>query len=148
MANNGSIVMGANAHPPSDESVGAYGYFSDMKNSLAVNAWLEIWDYVGGCSFRGFVAGEGDQKCLFAFFDTAAIGRDLKQGLMALIELAEAPFGCSQAVICLDRSVPEADSKALMKSLRWVGFELVTLDMWARDMDVTSKKWLFLGIEI
>jgi hypothetical protein len=67
---------------------------------------------------------------------------------MALIELAETVFALSQVVICVDRSVPEGDSKAFMKSLRWVGFELVTLDMWAKALDVTSKKWLLLGMEI
>jgi hypothetical protein len=67
---------------------------------------------------------------------------------MALIELAETVFALQQVVICLDRSVPEADAKSFMKSLRWVGFELVTLDMWAKELDVTSDKWLFLGMEV
>ena len=67
---------------------------------------------------------------------------------MALIELAETVFAVSQVVICLDRSVPEDDRKAFMKSLRWVGFEMTTLDIWADALDVTSDKWLFLGMEI
>ena len=67
---------------------------------------------------------------------------------MALIELAEAVFAVSQVVICLDRAVPEANAKAFMKSLRWVGFDLITLDMWAGDMDTTSDKWVFLGMEV
>lgn len=69
---------------------------------------------------------------------------------MALIELAETVFAVSQVVICLDRSVPETDRKSFMKSLRWVGFEMITLDMWVNDndFDVTSDKWLFLGMEI
>jgi len=113
-----------------------------------VDAYMEIWDYSGGCSFRAFVAGTGDQKSIFAFFGSSVIGRDLKQGLMALIELADTVFAVSQVVICLDRDVPEADTKAFMKSLRWVGFELVTLDMWAHNTDVTSDKWLLLGMEV
>lgn len=68
--------------------------------------------------------------------------------LMALIELAESVFALQQVVICLDRSVPEAVAKAFIKSLRWVGFELATLDMWANERDVTSDKWLFLGMEV
>ncbi len=44
-----------------------------------VTAWLEIWDYAGGASFRGFVAENGADKSLFAFFDAGIIGRDLKQ---------------------------------------------------------------------
>jgi hypothetical protein len=77
-----SSVMGANAHSPPDESVGAHDYyFRNVKNSgQVVDAWLEIWDYSGGCSFRGFVGGDGDQRSLFAFFDSAVIGSDLKQG--------------------------------------------------------------------
>jgi hypothetical protein len=67
---------------------------------------------------------------------------------MALIELADTVFALSQVVICLDRSIPEADRKAFMKSLRWVGFELIALDMWANSLEVTSDKWLFLGMEV
>ena len=67
---------------------------------------------------------------------------------MALIELAETVFAVSQVVICLDRSTAAGDQKAFMKSLRWVGFELITLDMWADECDVTSDKWLFMGMEI
>ncbi|KAG0652072.1 hypothetical protein D0Z07_1174 [Hyphodiscus hymeniophilus] len=142
----GSNVMGANAHSPPEEDVDVYNnYFGKVKTGHVMDAWLEIWDYSGACSFRGFVAGKGDQKCLFAFFDSAVIGRDLKQGLMALIELAESVFALHHVVICLDRSVPEADAKAFMKSLRWVGFELVTMDMWAEERDITSEKWLLLG---
>jgi len=66
---------------------------------------------------------------------------------MALIELAETVFALSQVVICLDRAAA-TDSKAFMKSLQWVGFELITLDMWARELDATSDKWLFLGMEV
>jgi hypothetical protein len=67
---------------------------------------------------------------------------------MALIELAESVFAVSQVVICLDRTVGDEDRKAFMKSLRWVGFELVTLDMWANELDVTSDRWMYLGMEI
>lgn len=146
---NGSNVMGANAHSRPDESVDVYNnYFGKGKTGQVIDAWLEIWDYSGGCSFRGFVGGNGDQKSLFAFFDSAVIERDLKQGLMALIELVESVFALQQIVICLDRSVPEVDAKTFMKSLRWVGFELITLDMWAKQQDVTSNKWHFLGMEL
>jgi hypothetical protein len=67
---------------------------------------------------------------------------------MALIELAESVFAVSQVVVCLDRSVGDADRKAFMKSLRWVGFELITLDMWTDELDVTSDRWMFLGMEV
>lgn len=67
---------------------------------------------------------------------------------MALIELAETVFAVGQVVVCVDRSVEESDRKTFLKSLRWVGFEPVTLDLWASSMDVTSEKWLLLGMEI
>lgn len=53
------------------------GYFYEDPKSN-VTEWLELWDYAGGNSFRGFVAGTGDEKCLFAFFDPATVSNDLK----------------------------------------------------------------------
>lgn len=67
---------------------------------------------------------------------------------MALIELAGTAFECEDLVICLDRNMEINDAQALMKSLRWVGFELITLDKWAKERDVTSQEWLFLGMEL
>jgi hypothetical protein len=149
---NGSIVMGANAYSPPDESVDTYNsYFpkgQKRQQQQSVDAWLEVWDYAGGCSFRGFVGGNGDDKSLFAFFDPAVVGRDLKQGLMALIELAESVFAVSQVIICIDRTIPATEVQPFMKSLRWVGFEMTTLDLWAQKRGVTSDKWLFMGMEI
>jgi hypothetical protein len=80
-AHNGSIVMGTNAHSPPDESVSAYNdnYFA-KGNGQPIDAWLEVWDYTSGCSFRVFVGGNGEKKSLFAFFDSAVIGSDLKHG--------------------------------------------------------------------
>ena len=45
----------------------------------SVGAWLEIWDYAGGNSFRAFLAGDREVKSLFVFFDANVLGRDLKQ---------------------------------------------------------------------
>lgn len=53
-----------------------------------IGAWFEVWDYVGGASFRGFVAGEGSERCLFTFFDAAVVGKDLKQGYVLLDSIA------------------------------------------------------------
>lgn len=71
-----------------------------------------------------------------------------KGRLMAIIDLASSPLGCSQVVVCLDRSISAEDSKSLLKSLRWVGFELVTLDLWAESRSTPSNEWLFLGMEL
>lgn len=116
-----------------------------------VGAWLEIWDYAGGNSFRAFLAEDGgatDEKSLFVFFDANVLGRDLKQALVALIELAEGPLGCTHMVICVDRSIAEEDQKPLITGLGWAGFSLTTLDYWTGGMDVTSSRWLFMGMEI
>ena len=79
-ANNGSIVMGTNAYSPPDESADTYNdYFVKRPPLHAIDAWVEVWDYAGGCSLRGFVGGDGDKKSLCAFFDSSVVGRDLKQ---------------------------------------------------------------------
>jgi ornithine decarboxylase antizyme len=67
---------------------------------------------------------------------------------MALIELAESPLGCSRIVICIDRQIDVAEAQSLMKSLQWVGFELSTLDLWARQPDVASEKWVYMAMEV
>jgi len=84
MDSNGSIVMGTNAYSPPDDSVDAFSYFS---NNQTIDAWLEIWDYTSGCSFRAFVGGNDDKKSLFVFFDASVIGRDLKQGSVTKLQL-------------------------------------------------------------
>ncbi|KAM7213739.1 Ornithine decarboxylase antizyme domain containing protein [Rhypophila decipiens] len=115
-----------------------------------VTDWLEIWDYAGGSSFRAFVTedlGE-DTKSLFVFFDAHVLGRDLKKALVALIELADGPLSCSHMVICIDRMIPADEAKALTKGLQWAGFSPTTLDFWSGGMDVVSKRWLFMGMEI
>lgn len=118
--------------------------------SVEVMAWMEIWDYQGGASFRAFVADDfvRDEKSLFVFFDAGVVGRDLKKALVALIELAEAPLGCAQLVICVDRAIEADDIQTLTKGLQWAGFELATLDHWAGSPDVTSEQWLFMVMEV
>lgn len=151
-------------------------YYRDNIRAAApvnVDGWMEFWDYAGRTSFRAFVADDVKEKSLFAFFDSGLLNdrRDLKQAyvtfihilpspllsspvltilnrLIALIELAEGPLECSHVVLCLDREIPEDDNKALMRNLQWAGFELTTLDHWAKDVDVTSRKWLFMGMEV
>lgn len=48
-----------------------------------VQEWIEMWDYVGGVRFRGFVASSPltTNKSMFVFFDDTVIGNsDLKAG--------------------------------------------------------------------
>lgn len=69
-----------------DDGGDSDGYFAANEDggrpaqNISVEEWLEIWDYAGGTSFRAFIAGEGEKKSLFVFFDRAVIGRDLKHG--------------------------------------------------------------------
>ncbi|KAK8178286.1 ornithine decarboxylase antizyme-domain-containing protein [Phyllosticta citribraziliensis] len=118
----------------------------------AIEQWIEVWDYVGGALFRGFVADNsgGDEKNMFVFFDAAAAVRDLKPGLMALIELCSLPeFDCARLNVCLDRAAaPGDDMKGLMKDLGWIGFEPVTLAEWTDKPPIVSDAWLFLGMEV
>jgi len=139
--------------------------------------FIEVWDYIGGTSFRGFIADKQTsrgrlEKTLFLFFEHVA-DTQLKHGLMALIELATECFACDRLVICLERNAQGL--RGLMRDLGWVGFELVTLAHWVptdlpgpagpgarcgsfssvstsssafSDDDITSEKWLFMGMEL
>ena len=65
-----------------------------------------------------------------------------------MIELAEGPLECSNIVLCLDRRMPAVDAQSLLRSLQWVGFEATTLDRWAHDMAIVSRRWLFVEMEL
>jgi hypothetical protein len=118
-------------------------------SGFGATAWMEIWDFVGGASFRAFVADNGDEKSLFTFFDAGVVGsRDLKQALVALIELAEGPLECSTIVLCVDRRMSPGDAQSLLRNLQWVGFENMTLDHWTGGLDAVSRRWLFVGMEL
>lgn len=51
-------------------------------------------------------------------------------------------------VIAIDRFIPESDAEKLTKGLQWAGFSLVTLDFWTGGLDVTSSRWLLMGMEM
>ncbi|KAK0248064.1 hypothetical protein LTS09_016814 [Friedmanniomyces endolithicus] len=115
----------------------------------AVKEYVEVFDYVGGARFRGFVAEQGGERSMFVFFDKEVVGKDLKPGLMILLELASSDdFECSQLVICVDRFADEKDVKETTRDLGWVGFELAMLDAWAGRSNAVSDAWLFFGMDI
>jgi len=143
--------------------------------------FVEVWDYVGKTSFRGFIAEKElprgrVERSLFLFFEDVA-GTQLKSGLMALIELASECFECDRLILCVERNGEGIQS--FIRDLGWVGFELVTLAPWAQDPpttvsmrkasfsstmsagsscsysssvysedEVTSEKWIFVGMEL
>jgi hypothetical protein len=39
-----------------------------------------VWDYSGDAIYRGFVAGEDDERTLFVFLEDGTIGQGLKSG--------------------------------------------------------------------
>lgn len=133
---------------PSPEMDGGLGS-SEEKNGL-VSDWVEIWDYVGGNRFRGYVAeNEDGERTLFVFFDQLVIGADLKAGLMALLELCEVPyFSCSRLVSCLDRDADARATEALTKDLGWIGFQLATLNDFTKGDEITSNKWLLMDMDV
>ncbi|KAL2259240.1 hypothetical protein VTK26DRAFT_7162 [Humicola hyalothermophila] len=140
--------------PPSDFAIaGATVMGSRLSRGDGVaggiRGWLEIWDYAGGSSFRGFVAEDASRetKSLFVFFDAHTNSRELKQALVALIELTEA-LDCSHMVICIDRSIPSNEARLLTKGLQWAGFSPTTLDFWSAGLDLVSNRWLFMGMEV
>lgn len=49
-----------------------------------VQTWIEVWDYAGGARFRGFVAGDEDERTLFVFFDNGMQKHDLKPGYVEI----------------------------------------------------------------
>ncbi|MCJ1310824.1 hypothetical protein MMC25_004491 [Agyrium rufum] len=129
-----------------------------------VRDWVEVWDYAGDTNYSGFTVASGpgsgsfmkggqgsSDRSLFVFLDEEMVGKDLKPGLMALIELTESPpFACSRLVVCLDRNIDTQDRESLMRDLGWVGFELDTLARWAGEQggEILSDRWIFMGMEV
>jgi hypothetical protein len=60
-----------------EPSPDAVGYVSDKG---MVSEWVEVWDYVGGIRFLGFVAEKEGERTLFVFFDQDVIGGKIKAG--------------------------------------------------------------------
>lgn len=175
MAEQDSLVMGALEHPNKD--IRKDSLFprnaaplptppSSLTNSEAsvdsapavavaspplVRDYVEIWSYAAGLRFRGFVADKDGSRSLFVFFDKEVIGKDLKKGLMALLELASTPeFDCPKLVACVDREVSDVEQfDDLVRDLGWVGFEPTTLEPWSPGaVDVTSQRWLMLDMDV
>jgi hypothetical protein len=124
-----------------------------MGNKVIIRDWLEIWDYVGGTCFRGFVAEKDHQKSMFVFFEAPSMEQDLKPGLMSIIDLASSPdFDCSALVVCLDRDIGSKSLPALIRDLGWVGFNLMTLEAVAggggKGFPTLSSKWVFVTMEL
>ncbi|KAI9889965.1 MAG: hypothetical protein M1814_004583 [Vezdaea aestivalis] len=116
------------------------------KGNGGVQAWFEVWDYASGNRFRGFVLGDAT---MVVFFEDDIYDRDLKQGLMAILEMASEPaFDCPRLVICLERSRSLEEIKKITRDLSWVGFGISTLNAWADTTEITSRRWIYMSMNI
>lgn len=80
---NGSSLSGAylQSPPPDNHLADPFNQGLDaVPAGSRIDAWMEVWDYAGGSSFRAFVVDDGREKSLFIFFDIEGVlGRDLKK---------------------------------------------------------------------
>lgn len=53
-------------------------------DSRLVRQYLELWDYKGGASFKGFVTAD---KTMVVFFDDGVISKELKPGYVPKIQI-------------------------------------------------------------
>jgi len=150
---NGNIESKTNGGHLLDSDVAVLsspeGSIDDWKGPHGfVESFVEVWDYVGGARFRGFVAERRGKRAMFVFFDRDAFGNELKSGLMALLELCGTDeIGCARLNLCLDRRFKTSERTTLMRDLGWVGFEATTLDEWTDFEGLTSTEWILLGME-
>lgn len=85
LASQESLVMDMHKYGKDEQdyfgkSKGLGGNNSIDDRQAYITDWLEIWDYVGGATFRGFVANHQGERSLFVFFDRGILGSDLKPG--------------------------------------------------------------------
>jgi hypothetical protein len=88
MYNNNDYGVDARRYSDSTASIGSPSSSMMMPHfpvgdTNAVQEYIEMWDYVGGVRFRGFVAEKEEQRAMFVFFDQHVIGGDLKAGYVA-----------------------------------------------------------------
>lgn len=68
---------------------------------------------------------------------------------MAIIELTSAAtVECERLIVCLERNPDDSPDPTLMRDLRWVGFEPTSLARWSDGFDMTSDRWMFLGMDV
>ncbi|KAF9887575.1 hypothetical protein FE257_009787 [Aspergillus nanangensis] len=121
------------------------------REHVRIEKWIEVLDYTSDYNYRGFVTDMNGERTLFVFFGEAALGHDLKTGLIALFELADiSAFECSQIVACIPRS-QDVTELEITRNLGWCGFSLTTLQPWNMEAHHTasiSPRWVFLSAEV
>lgn len=90
---SGSCLMGADSlpTPPDDRCMPDLGGINCAGGggggdgaAVEISAWAEVWDYVGGTSYRAFIGEQNGEKTLFAFFDSTVVDMELKQAYVPL----------------------------------------------------------------
>lgn len=64
-------------HPTPSASPDGRNYPEDRG---LITDYVEVWDYVAGARFRGFVAEKVDTRTMCIFFDRDIVGMNLKPG--------------------------------------------------------------------
>ncbi|KAJ8605048.1 hypothetical protein MRB53_041560 [Persea americana] len=145
--------------------VASPGTVKYTEESTSISAYLEVYDYTGGATFRGFIAENGQQRELFVFFSKDVLGKDLKPGyvvnlyevcsinnvlrLTALLELASADqIEFDKLVVAVDRYGDAECAVDLIKDLGWVGLEMTTLESWSHTSACASERWVLLSTEV
>lgn len=83
MRNGGGGGSGASMHGKKDTIAAVARSRTALRRGNIVQHFLEVWDYIGSGSFRGFVVNRAGEKDMFMFFDRAALVRDLKPGCVS-----------------------------------------------------------------
>jgi hypothetical protein len=76
---NGGFLLENHNHAMLSGSVETLVSPTGTGNRLA-KAFFEVWDYVGGSSFRGFIAERPGAKSMFVFFARDSFQSNLKAG--------------------------------------------------------------------
>ncbi|KAI9725544.1 MAG: hypothetical protein M1828_003032 [Chrysothrix sp. TS-e1954] len=139
-----------------------------MQKQSHIIKYTELWDYTSNLLFRGFIHqphsdSHPSTRTFFTFFTPSVLARDLKNPLMALLELADTEsLACAKVVICLDRGIADTQAgRRLVRDLGWVGFVGGTLEGFVDGVveekvgkgkkegtGVVSERWLFLGMDV
>ncbi|KAK9464556.1 ornithine decarboxylase antizyme-domain-containing protein [Lipomyces arxii] len=84
---------------------------------------------------------------LLIYFDKsmAESNMELKEGLVALLDLATECMQCERAVICLDKQLVE--TPMLIRDLFWVGFELSTCPQ-GLNGGALSDAWVAMEMDL
>jgi len=90
---------------------------------LARAECVQVFDYVGGSAFLGVVVNGRTLVLRAEEEEDGWAGIEVKEGLVALLDLAIECLGCATLVLCVDRTHPHIGS--LIRDLGWIGFDLV-----------------------